>query len=315
MQGAVASAGANATRLTRTGPRPRFPNGLQGRSKVPPEAYRTRFAPSPTGYLHLGHAYSALTAAHRAAERGGTMLLRIEDIDTARCKPEFEAAIFEDLAWLGLRWEEPVMRQSARRTAYDSALERLVAMGLCYPCCCTRREIRAALSAHQEGADRPPTYPGTCRQRPMAEAGPDDAIRLDMGRALAAAGTSLHFTETGPARPGEHVVSAAQLAEEHGDIILARRDIGTSYHLAVVVDDAAQAITEIVRGGDLFDSTPVHRLLQVLLGLPRPTYYHHRLIRDDSGRRLAKRDDARAIRRYRADGEAPARLRAGLGFA
>lgn len=286
------------------------------RLKVSPEVYRTRFAPSPTGYLHLGHAFSALTAADRARANGGTMLLRIEDIDAARCKPEFEAAIFEDLAWLGLEWDAPVLRQSERRGAYDAALARLAAMGLCYPCRCTRREIRAALSAHQEGTERPATYPGTCRHRTMADAGPDDAIRLDIGRALAAAGAPLRFVETGPAaQPGEHVAAGRQLVEEHGDIILARRDIGTSYHLAVVVDDAAQGITEVVRGLDLFDATPVHRLLQRLLGLSRPAYHHHRLVRDASGRRLAKRDDARAIRRYRAEGCAPADLRARLGLA
>jgi glutamyl-Q tRNA(Asp) synthetase len=268
----------------------------------------TRFAPSPTGHLHLGHAYSALTAWGRP-ER---CLLRIEDIDRSRCRPEFEAAIYEDLRWLGLDWPEPVMRQSERRETYAEALDRLVALGVCYPCRCTRAEIRAALSAPQEGAPSGP-YPGTCRHRGMAAAGPTDAIRLDLARALALTGP-VGFAETGPLHPGRHTANPARMAETLGDVILARRDIGTSYHLAVVVDDAAQGITEVVRGVDLFEATPLHRVLQTLLELPAPDYHHHRLIRDETGKRLAKRDDARAIRRYREDGATPEQVAAMVGL-
>ena len=264
----------------------------------------TRFAPSPTGLLHLGHAFSALTAWSRP----GVCLLRIEDIDRPRCRPEFETAIFEDLRWLGLRWPEPVLRQSDRMEAYAAALARLIALGACYPCRCTRAEIRAALSAPQEGVASD-IYPGTCRGRPMAAAGPGDAIRLEIARAQALAGP-LQFTETGPLYPGQHVADASAL----GDVVLARRDIGTSYHIAVVVDDAAQGITEVVRGVDLFEVTPLHRLLQALLELSAPSYHHHRLIRDDLGRRLAKRDDARAIRRFRADGASPTEVAALVGI-
>ena len=270
---------------------------------MPPEPV-TRFAPSPTGLLHLGHAFSALTAWSRP----GRCLLRIEDIDRPRCRPEFEAAILEDLRWLGLDWLGPVWRQSDRMEAYSAALARLVALGVCYPCRCTRAEIRAALSAPQEGVSAD-IYPGTCRTRSMGEAGPGDAIRLHLDRAQALAGP-LQFVETGPLHPGRHRAEAGAL----GDVVLARRDIGTSYHIAVVVDDAAQGITEIVRGVDLFDVTPLHRLLQALLEVPTSTYYHHDLIRDDQGRRLAKRDDARAIRRYREDGASPADVAALVGL-
>lgn len=274
---------------------------------MPPERYRTRFAPSPTGLLHLGHAFSALVAADRARAMGGDLLLRIEDIDTPRCRPEFETAICEDLAWLGLDWPRPVMRQSDRRAAHDAALQQLAALGLCYPCRCTRAEIRAA-SAPQEGVEAPPPYPGTCRSRAMAEAGPGDAIRLDLRRALAAIAPR-GFHETGPLHPGWHPPDPEALLAGAGDIVLARRDIGPAYHLAVVVDDAAQAITEVVRGADLFEATAIQCVLQAALELPTPTYWHHALVRDANGKRLAKRDDARAIRRYRADGLSPATVR------
>ena len=275
---------------------------------------RTRFAPSPTGYLHLGHAFSALTAWDRARAAGGDFLLRIEDIDSARCRPEYDTAILDDLHWLGLAWPEPVMRQSARRAAYDTALARLAEAGLTYPCRCTRGDIRAALSAPQEGvAVGPdgPVYPGTCRGRPMAEAGSGDAIRLDMARAVAMLPPGTGFHDSGT-RPGWHPVLPDRLLREVGDAVLARRDIGVSYHLAVVTDDAAQAITDVVRGEDLFDSTQIHVVLQALLDLPTPAYHHHRLIRDEVGKRLAKRDDARAIRRYREDGWTPEQVRAAV---
>ncbi|SIO19080.1 glutamyl-Q tRNA(Asp) synthetase [Rhodovulum sp. ES.010] len=279
---------------------------------------RTRFAPSPTGPLHLGHAFSAITAWERARATGGEMLLRIEDIDTARCKPDWEALILEDLAWLGLDWPRPVLRQSARLPAYGAALDRLAAMGLTYPCACRRGDIRAALSAPQAGDPvRGPdglVYPGTCRGRPMAEAGPDDAIRLDMARVVALLDPLPGFTETGPVILGNHELDAVTLLDGVGDVVLARRNIGTSYHMAVVVDDAFQCITEVVRGEDLFDSTQIHVVLQSLLGLRSPAYHHHRLIADDTGKRLAKRDDARAIARYREEGATPEDIRRIVGL-
>ena len=280
----------------------------------------TRFAPSPTGWLHLGHAYSALVGHARARAAGGRFLLRIEDTDRARCRPEYEAAIYDDLAWLGLTWEVPVRRQSEHLADYEAALDRLIAQGLCYPCGCTRADIHAALSAPQEGVTHLPpdgaVYPGTCRHRPMADRRPGDAIRLDMARAIAATrDVGLQFTETGPERLGTHRLDPGALADRIGDVVLARKDIGAAaYHLAVVVDDALQGVTEVTRGMDLFEATPVHVLLQFLLGLPVPTYHHHRLIRDDQGKRLAKRDDARALSRYRAEGATPQDIRAMVGL-
>lgn len=268
----------------------------------------TRFAPSPTGLLHLGHAFSALTAAAQ-----GDFLLRIEDIDRDRCRPEYEAAIFEDLAWLGLTWPQPVMRQSDRMPAYGQALARLAP--LTYPCRCRRGDIRAALSAPQEGAlPAGPDgliYPGTCRGRSHAQAGPDDVIRLDAARAFDALGRdATAFTDHGT----QHVLTRQQFLDGIGDVVLSRRGMGTSYHLAVVVDDAAQGVTLVTRGLDLFASTHIHVLLQHLLDLPVPDYLHHRLIRDTAGRRLAKRDDARAIRQYRAEGASPADIRRMVGL-
>jgi glutamyl-Q tRNA(Asp) synthetase len=202
-----------------------------------------------------------------------------------------------------------VLRQSGHRSRYDAALDRLGALGVTYPCRCTRAEIRAALAAPQEGALAAAVYPGTCRGRSMAAAEPGDAIRLDLGKALALAGP-LGFTETGPVDPGFHAVDAAALLAGTGDVVLARRDIGTAYHVAVVVDDAFQGITHVVRGADLAEATPLHRLLQALLGLPAPVWHHHRLIRDEAGRRLAKRDDARAIAVLRESGATPGDVRA-----
>jgi glutamyl-Q tRNA(Asp) synthetase len=278
---------------------------------------RTRFAPSPTGPLHLGHAFSAMTAFDLARSAGGIFLLRIEDIDAARCRAEWERAICTDLRWLGLIWPEPVMRQSDRMAAYGTALDRLAAMGVLYPCRCTRGDLRAALSAPQEGVPPAgpdgPIYPGTCRQRTMAEAGTQDAIRLDILRAARLAGP-LQWTEHCGPQAGLRTCSAAELAAEVGDVILARRDIGTSYHLAVTVDDAAQEISLVVRGEDLAAATPIHVLLQRLLGLPTPEYHHHRLIRDADGKRLAKRDDARALSLFRADGATPDDIRRMVGL-
>ena len=268
----------------------------------------TRFAPSPTGPLHLGHAFAALTAA----ARGDRFLLRIEDIDQPRCKPEFEAAIYDDLEWLGLSWKTPVMRQSDRGAAYDAALARLYDMGLTYACTCTRGDIKAALSAPQEGAATygrdGPIYPGTCRNSGHTTG----SIRLNMRAAMSTLG-EVGFIETGR-KPGNFRYSAAQMIETVGDIVLARRDIGTSYPIAVVVDDAAQCITDVTRGEDLFDATAIHVALQRLLGLSTPTYHHHRLIRDDHGKRLAKRDDARALSKYRSEGASPEDIRALVGL-
>jgi len=271
----------------------------------------TRFAPSPTGWLHLGHAFAAIVAHDRARATGGRFLLRIEDTDRTRCRPDYEAAILDDLRWLGLTWDGPVLRQSDDPAPYETALARLEALGLTYPCRCTRGDIAAALSAPQEGAPLPGPYPGTCRARSMADRRPGDAIRLHLDRALARLSPPLPaFTETGPARPGLHRLDPAGLTATHGDVVLARRDIGPAYHLTVVVDDARQAITEVTRGDDLFAATDLQVLLQSLLGLPTPAYHHHRLIRDAAGRRLAKRDDARALRRYRAEGATPDQIRA-----
>lgn len=280
-----------------------------------PGGARTRFAPSPSGLLHLGHAHAALTAVRLAAP--GQFLLRIEDLDCDRCKPEFEAAMFEDLAWLGLGWPQPVMRQSERGAAYAEALDRLAGLGVLYPCRCRRGDIRAALSAPQEGA--PMTgpdgliYPGTCRGRSMAEAGPDDALRLDAGRALALTGP-LSFIETG-LNSGYKQMSGQDFLSTIGDPILSRRDTGAAYHLAVTVDDAAQGITVVTRGEDLFEATWIHVLLQRLLDQPTPTYHHHALIRDDAGRRLAKRDDARSLRAMRQAGMTPDDVRQALSGA
>lgn len=275
----------------------------------------TRFAPSPTGPLHLGHAFAAIVAHDMARDLGGRFLLRIEDIDRARCRPEWEVQIYDDLHWLGLTWEQPVLRQSDRLPVYAAALDTLAARGLTYACTCTRGDIRAALSAPQEGAPLigpdGPVYPGTCRH-----AGHDRreaAIRLDMARAMAAAGP-LAFTETGPAHAGHHRIDATQMIAGVGDIVLARRDMGTSYHLSVVLDDAAQGVTHVTRGEDLFEATAIHVLLQRLLDLPTPVYHHHRLIRDAAGKRLAKRDDARALSKYRAEGATPQDIRALIGL-
>lgn len=278
-----------------------------------------RFAPSPTGRLHLGHAFSAIAAFEAARAAGGRFLLRIEDIDAARSRREHEAAIFDDLAWLGLRWETPVPRQSARMPAYAAALKRLEALGLLYPCACTRADIAEAMSAPQEGASVDgPLYPGLCRgRRDVGRDGRPVALRLDMARALTLAPRIMWFDEIGEGPSGETgriPVSAETLLAAVGDVALARKDVATSYHLSVVVDDAWQGVSHVTRGQDLFAVTALHRLLQALLRLPTPVYRHHRLIRDASGRRLAKRDDARALSALRAEGATPQDVRRMIGL-
>lgn len=271
-----------------------------------------RFAPSPTGLLHLGHAFSALMAFDAARE--GRFLLRMDDIDTARSRPQFEAEIYDDLRWLGLTWETPVWRQSRRLSLYATAVDRLTDLGLTYRCVCTRADIKVALSAPQEGValgPDGPVYPGTCRDAGHNASGA--AIRLNMRKAMQHIEEKLFYEEIGGVTPMADCTPEA-LISQIGDIVLARRDIGTAYHLAVVVDDAAQGVTHVTRGADLSPATPIHVLLQRLLGLPTPVYRHHRLIRDETGKRLAKRDDARAIRAYRKAGETPESLRAMLGL-
>ncbi|MFC3061365.1 tRNA glutamyl-Q(34) synthetase GluQRS [Paenirhodobacter populi] len=276
----------------------------------------TRFAPSPTGPLHLGHAYSAIRAHDMARASGGRFLLRIEDIDRARAKPEWEAQIYDDLRWLGLTWDGPVMRQSERLNIYRQTLAELWEQDLLYRCSCTRRDIEAAVSAPQEGVPRGPdgvVYPGTCRAsgaRRPGEPLPDAALRLYMDRIA----TDCHFDETGEAHHGHQTITRDHMIREVGDVVLARRDMGTSYHLSVVLDDAAQGVTHVVRGEDLFEATAIHVTLQNALHLPVPVYYHHPLIRDENGKRLAKRDDARAIALYRAEGATPADIRRMIGL-
>jgi glutamyl-Q tRNA(Asp) synthetase len=244
--------------------------------------------------------------------------VRIEDIDAGRCRPALEAAILEDLAWLGLRWETPVLRQSTRRAAYRETLGRLDAMGLLYPCACTRADIAAALGAPQEEVETPPVYPGTCRGAARDRfAGQDVALRLDLARALERAGGAPAFTELGAGpegQTGEIAPDASRMLARLGDVALGRKDIGVSYHLCVVVDDAAQGVTHVTRGCDLFEATALHVLVQLLLGLPTPHYRHHRLIRDAEGRRLAKRDDARSLASLRADGATPEDIRRRVGL-
>lgn len=279
--------------------------------------FTTRFAPSPTGPLHLGHAYSALLAHDMAAAEGGRLLLRIEDIDQSRARPAWEAQIYDDLHWLGLTWPQPVMRQSERLPRYRAALDRLTALGLTYPCCCNRADIEAAAGAPQEGVPQfgpdGRIYPGTCRPRLPGEATERDVIRLNMEKAIQTAELR-SFAETGPEFAGTHQLDPEQLISSVGDIILVRRSMGSSYHLSVVIDDADQGITHAVRGADLFEATQIHVLLQSLLGLPTPVYHHHRLIRDEQGKRLAKRDDARAISNYRAEGATPQDIRGMVGL-
>lgn len=277
-------------------------------------SFVTRFAPSPTGPLHLGHAFSAMLAHDRARAAGGIFLLRIDDLDQSRCRPGWEAQIFDDLRWLGLGWPTPVLRQSKRLRRYNAALEIMWNQGLLYHCSCTRADIRAAASAPQEGAPMHGPdgviYPGICRPAcPPCGPMPGDAVlRLDMARACNKIDKPLHYLE----KEKETVVQ--DLPRTVGDVVLARRGMGASYHLSVVLDDADQGITHVIRGEDLAPATHIHVLLQHLLGLPTPLYEHHRLIRDETGRRLAKRDDARALATYRAAGATPQDIRRMVGL-
>ncbi|AML52762.1 tRNA glutamyl-Q(34) synthetase GluQRS [Falsihalocynthiibacter arcticus] len=291
----------------------------------------TRFAPSPTGPLHLGHAYSALLAYDMAMMNGGEFLLRIEDIDQSRARPHWETQIYEDLDWLGLWWPRPVVLQSEQMSRYETALDTLWRAERLYPCHCSRRDIQDAMSAPQEGTQRlgpdGTIYPGTCTDLPKAHYGEKprpsaQTLRLRM-RSVArlaektAKGTGFSFIETGEGpngETGEIFFSVDELITEVGDIVLARKGMGTSYHLSVVLDDAAQEVSHVIRGQDLFEATKIHVVLQKLLGLPSPSYHHHKLIRDDDGKRLAKRDDARAIAKFRADGKSPEDIRAMVGL-
>jgi glutamyl-Q tRNA(Asp) synthetase len=274
----------------------------------------TRFAPSPTGRLHLGHAYSALFARHAARESNGRFLLRIEDIDGSRCRPEFEAGILEDLSWLGLEWERPVRRQSEHFDEYGAALARLEAMGSIYPCFCTRAEIEAEVAradAAPHGGEGP-IYPGTCRRLSAAArethlaSGRRYALRLDIAKALGRTGPLVWHDRA----RGEQ----AAAAERFGDVVLARKEMRASYHLAVTLDDHVQGVTLVTRGEDLFAATHVHRLLQGLLGLDTPLYHHHPLLTDPAGRRLAKRDRAATLASLREAGRTPAEVCALAGF-
>ena len=284
----------------------------------------TRFAPSPTGFLHLGHAYAALTAWQAAQKAGGKFLLRIEDIDVTRCRAEFEQAIFEDLSWLAIGWETPVRRQSQHFDDYTRAIQQLELKRLVYPCFCTRQEIaaeiaRAAAAPHaDEFADD--RYPGTCRSlsaaartRRVAEGNPY-ALRLDCEKALASIGTQdLGFEELGAGPKGQTGYQQAH-PETIGDIVLARKDLPTSYHLAVVVDDALQGVTLVTRGHDLFSATHIQRLLQTLLGLPTPRYLHHRLILNREGKKFSKRDSAVTLGSLRNSGASPGDIRRMIGL-
>lgn len=280
-----------------------------------PRGAVTRFAPSPTGLLHLGHAHAALFAAGLAAAAGGRFLLRLEDIDATRCRPEFAAAIEADLAWLGLSWARPVRVQSRHMAEYQAALDRLAARGLVYPCFCTRAEIAREIAAAGHAPQGPdgPLYPGTCRRLGAAErasrlaAGEPHALRLDMAAALAMAPADLSFHELGE---GRLRCDPAQF----GDAVLARKEVPASYHLCVTHDDALQGVTLVTRGVDLKPATHLHRLLQALLGWPEPAYAHHPLLLGPDGKRLAKRDGAPGLQALRAAGLDPAAVRAMAGW-
>lgn len=289
----------------------------------------TRFAPSPTGWLHLGHAYAALFAHDEAKRAGGRFLLRLEDIDQARSRPEYEQGIYNDLRWLGVEWESPVRKQSEHIADYRAALEKLRALNLLYPCFCTRREIQEEIARAGQAphGSEESAYPGICKKLSVDEvaeriaSGRDYALRLDLKKAMTVcsvgaslasgsgwAGSPQHGLVWNDMTHGEFIADPSPL----GDVVLARKDTPTSYHLAVVVDDAAQGITLVTRGEDLLPATHLHRVLQALLGLPVPLWKHHRLITDESGKRLAKRDEARSLRSLRESNWTPERVRGEL---
>lgn len=278
--------------------------------------FKTRFAPSPTGPLHLGHAYSAILAYQQAKAQDGQFLLRIEDIDQSRARRHWEDQIYDDLQWLGLSWESSVMRQSDRTAAYRAALDRLIEMDLLYPCTCRRADIEAAAAAPQEGVPQfgpdGRIYPGTCRHKKVNDAAHDTVLRLNLEKALSKL-EDLTFFEDGPLYGGTHKISKDNVLRDVGDVILLRRGMHSSYHLSVVVDDADQAITQVTRGADLWEATQIHVVLQRLLGFPTPRYFHHDLIRDEAGKRLAKRDDAKAIATFREQGVTSDQIHAMIG--
>ena len=276
--------------------------------------FRTRFAPSPTGPLHLGHAFSALSAYEAAQNANGAFLLRIDDLDQSRARPAWEEQIYADLTWLGVSWHMPVRRQSDCLNDYADAIAQLGQMGLTYLCACSRSDIELAASAPQEGGPEfgpdGRIYPGTCRHRRGREPDEQDSIRLNMEKAVEHVQEPIMYVNNGH----RETIDPSQLVSHVGDVILRRRAMGASYHLAVVVDDHQQAISHVIRGQDLEEATQIHVLLQRLLGYDTPIYTHHRLIRDDKGKRLAKRDDARAISTYRDQGKTPQDIKAMIGL-
>ncbi len=276
--------------------------------------FRTRFAPSPTGPLHLGHAYSAIIAHDMARKNQGQFLLRLEDTDIARSKPQWSALIYEDLEWLGLSWDEPALSQAAQLSSYNPALDQLEKLNLLYPCSCTRADIRAALSAPQEGAPHD-VYPQTCKSRHMNDRLKGDALRLHLNKALQRLPDHISFHEEGPIYKGEHHIDAQHALQTIGDIVVSRKgDEIIAYFLASALDDIHQGITHVVRGADLFEFTSIQVILLSLLGHKPPIYHHHDLIRDENGKRLAKRDDAKAIRKYRDEELSPHDIRVILGL-
>lgn len=268
--------------------------------------FRTRFAPSPTGPLHLGHAYSALYGHRLAEAKNGLWLLRIDDLDHSRSKPEWTQQIFDDLRWLGLAWPEPVRFQSQETASYQTALDALARAKLIYPCCCNRADIAQAAAAPQEGVPEfgpdGRIYPGTCRHRSLSQAGAGDALRLNMRKAVKALQKPVTYEEFGTQLSERITLKPEALIAQVGDVVLRRKDQGAAYHLAVVIDDDAQNITDVVRGADLSAATQIHVVLQQLLNIQTPRYHHHALIRDETGKRLAKRSDSEALSTLRNAG-------------
>jgi len=282
---------------------------------------RTRFAPSPTGPLHLGHAYSAILAHDFAKARGGEFLVRIEDLDQSRSRSEWEMKIFDDLKWLGLTWVTPIMHQSQRASSYEIAINKLSENGLLYPCKCSRKDVRDAVTAPQtefkiiEGRDGL-IYPGTCKyQKYSNENAAENTLRLDMSKASSRCITiNNQNIKMNGSRENKNIIKTSQFIENIGDIVLSRKSMEVAYHLAVVVDDEAQGVSHVVRGLDLKPATNIHVLLQNLLGYSSPYYLHHKLIKDGTGKRLAKRDDAKSISKFREQGAKPADIRAMVGL-